>query len=72
MVSKSKKVMEEALNLSPAERASLVDQLLSSLDTPDEKIDNLWRKEISDRLAAYRSGKVETISADELFQKCKN
>ena len=68
MVSKSKKVMEDALNLSPAERASLADQLLSSLDAPDERIDNIWRKEISDRLAAYRSGKAETISADEVLE----
>jgi len=68
MVSKSKKITEEALNLPPAERASLVDQLLSSLDTPDEKIDNVWRKEISDRLAAYRSGQAETVSVDEVLE----
>ena len=72
MVSKSKKVMEEALNLTPSERASLAHQLLSNLDTPDEKIDHIWCKEISDRLAVYRSGQAETISADEIFKKCKN
>ncbi len=68
MVSKPKNITEQALNLPPAERASLADQLLSSLDTPDEKIDNIWRKEISDRLAAYRSGQAETISIDKVLE----
>jgi putative addiction module component (TIGR02574 family) len=60
-------VLREALDLPPIERADLVDRLLSSLDTPDEALDQEWRKEIGARLNAYRSGKAATISADEIL-----
>ena len=41
--------------------------LLTSLDKPDEAIDNLWRKEIAARLRTYQSGTAYTISADEVL-----
>jgi len=67
MKSESKDLLKEALALPPVQRAALVDQLLTSLDKPDEAIDNLWRKEIAARLRAYRSGMAETISAEEVL-----
>ena len=39
------KILYDALNLSPAERAALVEELLSSLDKPEPEIDELWAKE---------------------------
>lgn len=67
MKSESKDLLKEALALPPVQRAALVDQLLTSLDKPDEAIDNLWRKEIAARLCAYRSGMADTISAEEVL-----
>lgn len=67
MKSESKDLLKEALALPPVQRAALVDQLLTSLDKPDEAIDNLWRKEIAARLRAYRSGTAETIPAEEVL-----
>ena len=51
------------------EKARLVDQLLSSLDVPDEPIDALWRKEVEDRIQAYRAGELKSISLADVLAK---
>lgn len=63
----SQDLLKEALELPPVERAAFVDQLLTSLDKPDEAVDQVWRKEIAARLRAYRSGKATTVSAEEIL-----
>ncbi len=72
MTENSEKILKEALKLPPIERAAIVDRLVSSLDKPDKTIDNLWRKEIEDRIDAYKSGKMETVSVEEVLAKYKN
>ena len=64
---KSEDLLKEVLDLPPIERAALADQLLTSLDRPDDAIDEVWRKEIAARLRAYRSGAAETVSAEEIL-----
>lgn len=56
-----------ALKLDPAERFDLVDQVLHSLDKPDQEIDCLWLDEAEHRLAACRAGKVQGIPAEEIL-----
>lgn len=67
MTPDSKDLLKEALALPPIERAILVDQLLTSLDKPDEAVDQVWRKEIAARLGAYRSGEAATVSAEDVL-----
>jgi len=67
MKPESRDLMREALELPPMERAALVDQLLTSLDRPDDAIDGVWRKEIAARLRAYRSGAATTVSAEDVL-----
>ena len=67
MKPKSQDLIKEALDLPPIERANLADRLLSSLDTPDKAVDDVWRKEITARLSAYRSGKAPTVAAEDLL-----
>lgn len=64
MKPRSEDVLKDALEMPPVERAALVDRLLSSLDRPDDAIDEVWRKEIAARLRAYRSGTAATVSAE--------
>lgn len=55
-------ILVAALSLSPGERAMLADQLLESLDGPDQKrIDALWAEEAERRVREIDEGKVETI-----------
>ena len=58
----SEDLLRRALDLPAVERAKLADQLLLSLDQPDDAIDNLWREEIGKRIAAYRAGQAETVT----------
>jgi len=69
MAAKSQEILKEALTLPFNERAILVDDLLASLDQPDEEIDNLWRKEVDDRIAAYQAGNMRAIKLDEVLSK---
>ncbi len=71
MKAESRNLIEEALELPPIERAALVDQLLTSLDKPDEAVDHLWRQEIAARLRAYRSGDAATVSAEDVLAEYK-
>lgn len=61
----------QARKLSAAERLELVDDLLSSLDEVDPRLDGLWAKEAEDRLAAYRRGEIKSVSLQEVLAKYK-
>jgi len=69
MSTKTKEILNQALGLSPLEKAHLVDCLLSSLDKPDEKIDSLWREEVEKRVEAYQSGKIPSLSLQQVLSK---
>ena len=57
-------VSKEALTLKPSEKAQLIDKLLSSLDKSDKEIDELWAKEVEERIEAYDQGKIKAISLE--------
>ena len=69
MTTDTKQILKDALDLPSAERATLVDCLLSSLDQPDEQLDNPWRKEVEDRIKAYQAGKIKSVALEELLSK---
>ncbi len=69
MTTDTKQILKKALELPPNERAHLVNSLLSSLDQTDEHIDNLWRKEVEDRISAYKAGKIKSITLKEVLSK---
>ena len=61
-------LLQEALLLSPDERALLVDALEESLDhgefaTPE--IAAAWSEEIDRRLAAYQRGETKAVTVDQ-------
>jgi putative addiction module component (TIGR02574 family) len=56
---------QEALKLSPYERAQLIDALLESLDPAEQKeIDRAWIEESKDRLKAFRAGDIEAVDGE--------
>jgi putative addiction module component (TIGR02574 family) len=62
-------ILKEALNLTPSEKAQLIDKLIASLDKPDKEIDELWAEEAEDRLDAYDQGRIKAISLERVLQK---
>ena len=62
------KVLAQALELSPIERAELIEKLLSSFEFPSRKsIDEMWAKEVEDRIDAYERGEITAKSARDVF-----
>lgn len=61
-------VMEIALRLKASERYELLEMLQKSLDKPDTEVDRVWIEEAERRLQAYREGKLEVISMEEVFR----
>lgn len=64
MSTETQEIIDRALSLPPADKALVVDKLLSSLDEPDEAIDALWRK-VEDRIKAYNEGTLKSVSLEE-------
>lgn len=71
-MSEKNKILSEVLKMSPAERVEIVDQLLQSLDQPDEKIDALWKEEVENRIEAYEAGNAKTVTVQEMLEKYKD
>jgi putative addiction module component (TIGR02574 family) len=49
------------------ERIGLVEQILESLDARDPSVDALWANEASDRLEAWKQGKLSAEPIATLF-----
>lgn len=62
-------ILKEAMALKPAEKAELIDKLISSLDMPDREISELWAKEAESRIDAYERGQIKSVSLEEVLAK---
>ncbi len=60
-------LLHQVLQLPSNDRAALVESLITSLDKPDPALDALWLKEAESRMAAYRSGELGAIDAEQVF-----
>lgn len=50
-------------------KLELVDSILMQLDKPDPEIDRIWAEEARKRWKAYKTGKVETVSYEQVMKK---
>jgi putative addiction module component (TIGR02574 family) len=60
----------EALQLSAAERARLIERLIASLDT-DPEVEEAWAVEVERRNAEIESGTVSLIAGPEALARLK-
>ena len=44
-----------------------VEELLKSLDAPDEKINKIWEEEANKRVDSYKKGNSEIVSEKDFF-----
>ena len=72
MPTDTKEVLETALALPAIDRAAIVESLLASLDHPDADMDESWAVEAEERLAAFDTGRMKGIPADEVFKELDN
>jgi putative addiction module component (TIGR02574 family) len=64
-----KSLIEQARALPPQDRIALVEHVLDSLDRADPAIDQMWAREASDRLAAYRRGELAAKDLGDIVAK---
>ena len=65
-------VIENAKDLNPKERALLAHCLIYSLETKqDEGVDQAWAKLIKKRYAEVASGKVDSLSWEDIKKEVK-
>lgn len=67
----SKTILDKALQLKPAERLLLLEMLAKSLNSPDAKIEEIWKKEAEERVKYLKEGKVKTITLEEIKTRYK-
>ena len=65
----SKTIINDALNLSPAERIIIIDVLSKSLSEPNEDIDKYWKEEVEKRYQSFIDGKTKSISYEDVLKK---
>ena len=70
MTQEVRELLQKALALPENERAELAGNLISSLDaTVDPDVDAVWQQEVVRRVQDIQSGKVDTVSWQEVQQK---
>ena len=55
------KLLAEVLRLPRRERACLAEELLSSLEEPDEEVAAAWARELEKRSREIAEGRVQTV-----------
>lgn len=63
---------QEIKLLADVEKLRLVDAILADLDRPDPEIDRIWAEEARKRWAAYKAGRLRTVSYEEVMSKHRN
>jgi putative addiction module component (TIGR02574 family) len=67
MAKSARELFEEAMQLDPRERATLMRLLVDSLDAESEEgAEEVWRAEIERRIAELDSGQIQAVSWEEL------
>jgi putative addiction module component (TIGR02574 family) len=69
MAKKMEKLAKQIHELSDIEKLRLVDVILKELDKPDPEMDRVWAGKARKRWAAYKAGRVPTISYDSVMAK---
>jgi putative addiction module component (TIGR02574 family) len=69
MTPQPQRVYRDALELSPEERAQLIDLLFVSLSSESRDVDERWAAEAEDRIDAYERGEIRATPADEVFSR---
>ena len=66
---KVKDLINEAASLPVEERAMVVDSLLRSLNPPESEIDTKWAAAAQRRLEEIRSGAIDAIPGEQVFER---
>lgn len=63
------KLVSEIKSLPDLEKLRLLKEIVEQLDRPDSEIDRVWADEARKRWAAYKAGKISTVSYEDVMAK---
>ena len=70
MSTRAQQVLDQALQLGVTDRAELVEEILSSFESPDRAaVDARWAEEAEARIDAYERGELEAVPASKVFER---
>jgi len=70
MTATAEKIMNDALGLTPVERAEMIERLFQSFDNPrKDEIDAAWATEFESRLDAYKEGEIKVSPVEEVMER---
>jgi putative addiction module component (TIGR02574 family) len=69
MTTHAERLVSEIRALPDEEKLRVLDAILTDLDKPDRDIDHVWALEARKRWAAYKAGRLSTVSYEELMSK---
>ncbi|ACF12007.1 addiction module component, TIGR02574 family [Chlorobaculum parvum NCIB 8327] len=70
MRASAEKIMQDALDLTPVERAKMIERLCQGFNNPREaEIDTAWAAEFESRLDAYKEGKIKASPVEEVMER---
>ena len=72
MSSTADKLEQEIKALADVEKLRFVDAILADLAKPDPEIDRVWAEEARKRWAAYKAGRLRTVSYEEVMSKYRD
>ncbi|GAK52133.1 hypothetical protein U14_03384 [Candidatus Moduliflexus flocculans] len=72
MLTMSHPIFNQIDVLPDIDKLQLVDLILSQLDRPDPEIDRWWADEAKIRWQAYRDGRLDTVSYQEVMSKYRS
>lgn len=69
MTKTTEQLVSEIHSLPDVEKLRIVDVILADLDKPDPEMDRIWAGEARKRWAAYKEGRIPTVSYQEVMDK---
>lgn len=69
MSSTADELEQQIKALGDVEKLRLVDAIMADLDRPDPEIDRIWAEEARKRWAAYKAGRLGTVSYEDVMSK---
>lgn len=68
----AERILAEALQTPPEDRARIAERLIASLETDtDTEVETAWQQEVQQRLRAVENGEVTLLSWEEVRRKLR-
>jgi Putative addiction module component. len=71
MTKAAEQIASDISSLTDVEKLHIVDVILKDLDRPDPEIDRIWADEARKRWNAYKSGKIQSVSYQDVMGRYK-